>query len=240
MISFNRKSNQIRPITIETNIINNADGSCLISVGDTKIICTATIENNVPPFLRNKGAGWITSEYCMIPASATPRARRESSAGKLTGRTQEIQRIIGRSLRSAVDLTLLGERQIIIDCDVINADGGTRCASITGGYVALALALRNMVNSKMINKNPIKWQIMAISCGILNNEVIVDLDYQEDSQAETDANFVLTSQGKLVEVQASAEREPYNIEQLNAMLSEAIKASSQISLAQNQALLNLG
>ena len=205
-----RKPDELRVVDMKVNYQNNAEGSCLISYGDTMVLCTATIEEKVPPFLRNKGSGWITSEYGMLPRSTNSRTIREASRGKQTGRTQEIQRLIGRSLRSAVDLSLLGERQIIIDCDVIKADGGTRTASITGSWVALNSAINKLIDTGKIKKSPINCQVAAISCGLWKGMPILDLDYAEDSNADVDANFVFSSDGKIIEVQVTAEKNPFS------------------------------
>lgn len=235
-----RKSNQIRKLEIETNVLNSAEGSCMIRLGDTHVICSASLEEGVPRFLRGKGSGWITAEYGMLPRSTHDRMKREAAQGKQGGRTQEIQRLIGRSLRAAVDLKLLGERQIIIDCDVINADGGTRTAAITGSYVALYLAFRNMLGTRLLRTNPMKMQVAAISSGIYKGEAVVDLDYIEDSAAEVDANFVFASDGRLIEVQACAEQEPFSEEQFAQMLKLAKQGAGEMMAAQNQALLSLG
>lgn len=240
MRSNNRKFNQIRDISIETGVLlNNPHGSCMIKIGNTHVICSATIDDNVPKFLRNQGKGWVTAEYGMLPASTGSRMKREAAQGKIGGRTQEIQRLIGRSLRAAIDLKALGERQIVIDCDVINADGGTRTAAITGSYVAMHLLLSNMVKQRIIKTNPLITQIAAISCGVYKDKAIVDLDYLEDSEAEVDANFVFTANGCLVEVQGSAEKSPFSPEQLIEMMELAKSASSQLFVAQNKALLGL-
>ena len=205
-----RNINQIRPVLIKTDIIKNAEGSCNIKCGNTEIICTATIDENVPHFIRKTGLGWVTAEYGMLPRSTNSRMKRESSRGKQGGRTLEIQRLIGRSLRTCVDRLLLGERQIIIDCDVIQADGGTRCAAITGGWIALKLACDYLVKNQIIDENPIKNQVAAISCGIYNDEPILDLDYEEDSNVKTDANFVLNQKNEIIEIQVSAEKDPFS------------------------------
>jgi ribonuclease PH len=208
----------------------------MIKMGDTQIICAASIESKVPPFLRNTGSGWITAEYGMLPRSTGTRMRRESSLGKVQGRTQEIQRLIGRSLRAIVDLDILGERQIIVDCDVINADGGTRCASITGAYVALHQAISSLIKDGLINTNPIRSQVAAISCGVVGDEILLDLDYSEDSTAHTDANFVLSSCGNIIEVQASAEKDAFSKEQFLNMLELAENAGKQLFNAQGSAI----
>ena len=205
-----RNINQIRPVSIKTDIIKNAEGSCNIKCGNTEIICTATIDENVPHFIRKTGLGWVTAEYGMLPRSTNSRMKRESSRGKQGGRTLEIQRLIGRSLRTCVDRLLLGERQIIIDCDVIQADGGTRCAAITGGWIALKLASDHLVKNQIIDENPIINQVAAISCGIYNDEPILDLDYEEDSNVKTDANFVLNQKNEIIEIQVSAAKDPFS------------------------------
>jgi ribonuclease PH len=234
-----RKNNELRKVQIETNFLNNADGSCLIKFGNTHVICSASIEESVPSFLKWQGQGWITAEYGMLPSSTHNRMKRESSQGKQTGRTQEIQRLIGRSLRAIIDLKKLGERQIFIDCDVINADGGTRTAAITGSYIALYFAINKLMNSKKIKENPLIAQVAAISCGIKNGESIVDLDYEEDSSADVDSNFVFSSTGKLIEIQGTAEKEPFSEEQLLEMLKLAKKGVSELFLLQNSAILNI-
>ena len=210
MRKFNRKKDQIRDLTIETNVNKNSDGSCIIRLGDTHVICTASFENDVPQWLKNRDSGWITAEYGMLPRSTNSRMKRESSRGKQGGRTLEIQRLIGRSLRTCVDRLLLGERQIIIDCDVIQADGGTRCAAITGGWIALKLASDYLVKNQIIDENPIMNQVAAISCGIYNDQPILDLDYEEDSNVKTDANFVLNQKNEIIEIQVSAEKDPFS------------------------------
>ena len=192
MRNFNRKNNQIRPVSIKKNFNINADGSCLITIGNTKVICTATFETEVPPWLKNKESGWLTAEYGMLPTSTNSRNKREAKQGKQSGRTIEIQRLIGRSLRTILDLQVFPSKQFIIDCDVIEADGGTRTASITGAYVALALAVKKLLKKGILTQNPIKDSISAISCGIVNGKILVDLDYNEDSRADVDANFVFT------------------------------------------------
>jgi ribonuclease PH len=224
----NRKYNNTRPISIEKNFISNALGSCLIKIGNTHVICTASLDESVPLFLRGKNEGWVTAEYAMLPGCSKQRIKREVNQGKPNGRTQEIQRLIGRALRAVVDLKALGERQLIIDCDVISADGGTRCAAITGGYVAMELAVRELIKKQVLRTSPIIAQVAAISCGIFKNQVIVDLDYSEDSQADVDANFVIDSNMKLIEVQASAERQGFTQEQLLTMLESAKNAMPQI------------
>tara|TARA_A100001011_G_scaffold389815_1_gene472042 strand:+ start:647 stop:1381 length:735 start_codon:yes stop_codon:yes gene_type:complete len=214
-----RNFNQIRPISIETGIIKNAEGSCKIKCENTEIICTATVDENVPHFMRKTGLGWVTAEYGMLPRSTNSRMKRESSRGKQGGRTLEIQRLIGRSLRTCVDRLLLGERQIIIDCDVIQADGGTRCAAITGGWVALKLAANYLIQNQIIKDDPIINQVAAISCGIFNDEPILDLDYEEDSNINTDANFVLNQNNEIIEIQVSAEKKPFSYEDFEKLFN---------------------
>ena len=234
-----RKNQQLREVSIETGVAVNADGSCMIKMGNTHVLCTASIDDSVPRFIKNTGSGWITAEYGMLPRATQKRTNREAAQGKQSGRTQEIQRLIGRSLRSAVDLKVLGERQIIIDCDVINADGGTRTASITGGYVALSLAIAKMIAEKRMRINPLKFQIAAVSCGIQKSEVIMDLDYLEDSEAEVDTNFVFASNGELIEIQGTAEKGTFTGEQFVQMMEFAKEGASQLFSIQNKALLGL-
>ncbi|OJV14082.1 MAG: ribonuclease PH [Alphaproteobacteria bacterium 33-17] len=231
----NRKNNEMRPVSIETNVSRYAEGSCMIKFGNTHVLCTATIEESVPPFIKGTGSGWITAEYGMLPRSTHSRMRREASQGKQSGRTQEIQRLIGRSLRNAVDLKALGERQILIDCDVIQADGGTRTASITGGFVALQIACNKLVEKGLLRKSPIINNIAAVSCGILKGEVILDLNYEEDSSAEVDANFVMNGNYDLIETQATGEEKSYTREQLNNMLEFAEMGIKQLIEAQKAA-----
>ncbi len=234
-----RKNNQIREVSIEANILKSAEGSCLIRFGDTEVICSASYENSVPRFLKGSGSGWITAEYGMLPRSTDQRMQRESSSGKQSGRTQEIQRLIGRSLRASCNLALLGEKQIYIDCDVINADGGTRTAAITGSYVALHLAIRKLLSKKIIKDNPLTTQIAAISCGIYKGQIIADLDYAEDSSAEVDANFVFNANGKIIELQATGENGNMSIEQVIEMSQLALEASSKLFKLQNKILLGI-
>lgn len=233
-----RKNDQIRSIEIETGITIHAEGSCIIRCGDTHVLCTASVEERVPPFLRNSGLGWVTGEYGMLPGSTSTRNRREATSGKQSGRTQEIQRLIGRSLRACIDRRVLGERQIIIDCDVLQADGGTRCASITGGWVALKLATNQLLQKGIINNDPIIETVAAVSCGVYANNVILDLDYAEDSEAETDANFVLTDTNKIIEVQGSAEGAPFSRKQLNLMTDLAEKGVQELVSIQTSAVYN--
>ncbi len=234
-----RQNNNLRPISIETSNIINSEGSCLIKCGNTHVICTVTIENSVPFFLRGSGNGWVTAEYGMLPASTNSRIKRESTQGKQAGRTQEIQRLIGRSLRVVLDLGALGEKQLHVDCDVINADGGTRTTSITGSYVALHLAVASLMKKRILRVNPLITQVAAISCGIYKGEPIVDLDYLEDSDAEVDANFVFAGNGDMIEVQTTAEKKPFSEEQFNAMLKLAKQSVTKIFKIQNEALLGI-
>ena len=230
-----RKPDEMRPVSIETGVSRHAEGSCLISVGETKVLCTASLEENVPGWLRGLGRGWVTAEYGMLPRATGQRMRREAKSGQ-SGRTQEIQRLIGRSLRAVVDLEALGERSIVIDCDVLQADGGTRCASITGGWVALRLCIDWMRARNMLETDPLKDHVAAISCGVYGGQVILDLDYAEDSDAETDANFVITSSGGLVEIQATAEEEPFTEDQFDEMLRLARAGVAALVQAQKQAI----
>lgn len=223
-----RKNDELRIIKIQKEFIKNADGSVLIEFGNTRVICTASIENKVPPFLKDQKKGWITAEYGMIPRSTPVRMLRESTAGRVGGRTHEIQRLIGRSLRAVVDLEKLGERTIWIDCDVIEADGGTRTASITGGYLALREAIKKAINAGMITENPIKDTIAAISVGIVSGEPKLDLCYAEDSQAEVDMNVVMTGNGKFIEIQGTAEIVPFSKESLQHLLNLAEKGIREI------------
>lgn len=236
MRSYKRGNTDIRPLNIETNIIKNADGSCIVEIGETKVICTASIDDRTPPWLRGSGKGWLTAEYGMLPRSTNERMSREAKSGKQSGRTQEIQRLIGRSLRASLDLNQMNEKQILIDCDVIQADGGTRTASITGGWVALNLCIQKMMRIGLIKKNPLQSQIAAISCGILDNEVIIDLDYDEDSSADVDANLVFTNNFNLIEIQSSAEQKVFSTEELMKMISMAKDVSNQIFKIQKDAI----
>jgi len=213
-----RSADEMRAITIETGYTKHAEGSCLISFGDTRVLCTASVEERIPPWLRGKGEGWVTGEYSMLPRATHTRGSREAARGKQSGRTQEIQRLIGRSLRAVVDLKKLGERQITLDCDVIQADGGTRTASISGAWVALRLAVNSLIASGDLKEDPITAQVAAISCGIYKGTPVLDLDYPEDSDADADANFVLISGGQIAEVQATAEGETYDEEGLLRLL----------------------
>ena len=232
----NRNYNELRKIVLDVNVSRYAEGSCMAKFGNTHVLCTASIENKLPPWLRNSGKGWITAEYGMLPRSTHSRIDREVTKGKPSGRTQEIQRLIGRSLRSTVDLRKLGENQIKIDCDVIQADGGTRTASITGAWVALYQAIQSLLKSGKIIENPILDQVSAISCGIWNNQEILDLDYEEDSDAETDGNFVLTASNGIVELQTTAEKKPFNKEQFLNLLSLAELGTNKIFEIQKSVL----
>ena len=236
MRNFNRKNNQVRPISIKKNFNVNAHGSCLICIGNTKVICTATFETEVPSWLKNKDSGWLTAEYGMLPTSTNSRNRREARLGKQSGRTVEIQRLIGRSLRTILDLQVFPSKQFIIDCDVIEADGGTRTASITGAYVALALAVKKLLKKGMLTKSPIKDSVSAISCGIVDGKVLVDLDYTEDSRADVDANFVFTRKSGVSEVQISGEKTTFNLKTINQMLKMSLKSTEKISLLQEKVI----
>lgn len=229
-----RAADQLRPVTIETGVTRHAEGSCMIRSGDTHVLITASIDAKAPPWMRNSGLGWVTAEYGMLPRATNTRNRREAKNGQ-TGRTQEIQRLIGRALRAGTDRVVMGERQVIVDCDVIQADGGTRTASITGGWVALWLAGEKLVKAKECVENPISQHIAAISCGVHNGQVVLDLDYAEDSEAGTDANFVMTGSGGLVELQGSAEGAPFSEEEFLQMLRLARKGCEELVAAQKQA-----
>jgi len=230
----NRALDQIRNTKITPNISPYAEGSALIEVGGTKVICTASIEDRVPMFMRNKGTGWVTAEYAMLPRATNTRTQRETQ--RPSGRTQEIQRLIGRSLRAVVDTALLGERQILLDCDVIQADGGTRCASITGAYVALALACRRLVKNSIVKTSPLLSEVAAVSVGIIEGTPILDLAYAEDSTADVDMNIVCTGSGQFIEIQGTAEREPFTREQMDEMLLLAEKGVNQLFEIQRVAL----
>ena len=232
-----RAPNAMRAISLQTGFSKYAEGSCLAKFGDTHVLCTATVEERVPPFLRNTGRGWVTAEYGMLPRSTHTRTDREAARGKQSGRTQEIQRLIGRSLRAVTDLNALGERQIRIDCDVIQADGGTRTAGITGSYVALHRALSGLVSQGLLPSLPLVDSVAAISCGISSGTAVLDLDYVEDSAAETDANFVLTGSGKIIEIQATAEGAPFGEEDFAAMLRLARAGIAELTRLQIGALL---
>jgi ribonuclease PH len=230
-----RAADQIRELSFEPAFTKHAEGSCLVSFGDTRVLCTASVEEKVPPFLRGKGQGWVTAEYGMLPRATHTRGQREAAKGKQSGRTQEIQRLIGRSLRAVVDLGKLGERQITVDCDVIQADGGTRTAAISGGWVALRIAVDKLVEGKALTVDPIQTQVAAVSCGIHNGAAVLDLDYVEDSQAGADGNFVLTADGMIVEAQLTAEGECYDEEGLLRLLRLAKIGCGEIFRAQLKA-----
>jgi len=232
----NRSNTELRPIEIIPNYINNADGSCLIKFGNTHVICTASYEDKVPRWLKGSGKGWVTAEYGMLPRSTNERMRREASVGKIGGRTSEIQRLIGRSLRASIDLSLLGENLITIDCDVIQADGGTRTASITGGFIALKQCIKILQDKKLINTNPIKNHVAAISCGIVSGKTLVDLDYKEDSGADVDANFVINEKNEIIELQLTGEQTTCSEEQLNEMLKYSKQSIQLLIQKQKEAL----
>lgn len=231
-----RKLNEMRPVSIEIGVMKHAEGSCLIKMGETHVLCSATIEDKAPPFLKNTGLGWVTAEYGMLPRATNSRTRREAAAGKQSGRTQEIQRLIGRALRAGVDRSALCERQIVIDCDVIQADGGTRCASITGGWVALRLAVNKLLKTGAIVSDPIIDHVAAISCGIYAGQSVMDLDYAEDSTAGTDGNFILTGRGRMIEVQMSAEGATFSRQEMSELLDLAEQGTAELMAAQKAAL----
>jgi ribonuclease PH len=226
----------MRPVSIETGVTRHAEGSCLIRVGGTHVLCTATIEDKPPPFLKGTGLGWVTAEYGMLPRATHTRTRREAAAGKQQGRTVEIQRLIGRALRAGIDRAALGERQIVIDCDVIQADGGTRCAAITGGWVALRLAVNRLLAARLVTSDPVLDHVAAVSCGLYGGVAVLDLDYAEDSEAGVDGNFVLTGAGRLVEVQMSAEGSTFAQGEMTALLDLAAEGVSVLVAAQRAAL----
>jgi len=230
-----RNLDESRSILIETNVTKHAEGSCLIKIGDTHVLCTATVEDRVPPFVKGSGLGWVTAEYGMLPRSTGSRMRREAASGKQGGRTVEIQRLIGRSLRAGVDRVALGERQITVDCDVIQADGGTRCASISGGWVALKLAVNKLLKEGIITTDPLISPIAAISCGIYAGQPVLDLDYAEDSEAGVDGNFIMMGSGSMIETQISAEGATYSRNQLNELMDLAIKGIGELIIAQEKA-----
>ncbi len=229
-----RAPDMLRKVTLETNVNRYAEGSCLAAFGHTRVLVTASLEEGVPPFLRGRGQGWVTAEYGMLPRATHTRGRREAAQGKQSGRTQEIQRLIGRSLRAVVDLKALGERQISVDCDVIQADGGTRTASITGAWVALRLATRYLLDEGLIEKDPIIDQVAAISCGVFSGTPVLDLDYEEDSNAEADANFVLTGSGDIVEIQATGEKRGFSEAEFEALFGLARKGISDLCKLQRE------
>lgn len=235
MIRINRATDELRPISITPNFLPHTDGSVLMACGNTRVICTATIDENVPPFLRGQGKGWVTAEYGMLPASTQSRMRREASSGKQSGRTQEIQRLIGRSLRAAVNMEKLGERQILIDCDVIQADGGTRTASITGAFVALKIAIQKLINKNLLTENPIIGNVAAISLGMVNNVALLDLDYPEDSNCDSDINLVMLNADKIIEIQGTAEGSAFSFTELNKLLALGQKGINELDNIQKQA-----
>ena len=239
MRSDGRKPNQLRALTITPTYIKTADGSVLIEMGDTRVICTAKLEERVPPFLRNSGKGWITAEYGMLPGSSEQRISRESSRGKVGGRTHEIQRLIGRSLRSVADLKSLGERSVWIDCDVIQADGGTRTASITGAYIALMEAARVWRKRGILSADPVKDAVAAVSIGIVDGKILLDLCYEEDSKADVDMNFVMTGSGKFIEVQGTAESAPFTKKQMERMAEIAHQGIKELLQAQKKVIASL-
>jgi ribonuclease PH len=226
---------EMRPISIETGVTRHAEGSCLIKVGDTHVLCTATVDERVPPFLKNSGLGWVTAEYGMLPRATHTRMKREAKDGQ-SGRTQEIQRLVGRSLRAAVDRVAMGERQIVVDCDVIQADGGTRCAAITGGWVALRLAVNKLMKAGAVLSDPLVDHVAAVSCGVYAGQTVLDLDYPEDSEAGVDGNFVMTGAGRLVEVQMSAEGATFSKSEMDALLDLAGRGVAALVAAQKAAV----
>ncbi len=232
--SDGRRPGEIRPIAATQGVQKSAEGSVLFAMGDTRVLCAATVEERVPPFLRGAGKGWVTAEYSMLPRATGTRVAREGRAGKVQGRTYEIQRLVGRSLRAVVDFEALGERTITLDCDVLQADGGTRTASINGAWIALWLACRGLVEAGRVPRNPLLGQVAAVSVGIVGGKVLADLDYAEDSAAEVDMNVVMTSDGRLIEVQGTAEREPFTRQRLDAMLAMASSAGRKILAAQRR------
>jgi ribonuclease PH len=236
MRNDHRTDNQMRPVRITTDYLATAEGSALIEIGNTRVLCAASIEETVPPFLRNSGKGWVTAEYSMLPRATVTRTPREITKGRASGRTHEIQRLIGRSLRAVVDLAGLGERSIIIDCDVIQADGGTRTASITGAFVAMSLALRQLSKFKAVKRIPIRDHVAATSVGIVNGRPMLDLCYEEDSAAEVDMNIVITGAGKFVELQATSEKTPFDDAQLASLLILGTKGVAELITIQKQAL----
>ncbi|MBY6120578.1 ribonuclease PH [Mameliella alba] len=231
-----RDLSEMRAVSIETGVTKHAEGSCLIRMGDTHVLCTASLEERVPPFIKGSGQGWVTAEYGMLPRSTSSRMRREAQAGKQGGRTVEIQRLIGRALRAGVDRNALGERQITVDCDVIQADGGTRCASITGGWVALRLAVNKLMKAGDVITDPLVSEVAAISCGIYAGQPVLDMDYPEDSEAGTDGNFILRGDGRLIEVQMSAEGSTFSRDEMGRLMDLAEKGVSELVAAQRAAV----
>lgn len=230
-----RNTNEMRSISIEAGSVKYAEGSCLIKCGETHVLCTASVEDRIPPFLKNTGLGWVTAEYGMLPRATHTRTRREAVQGRQSGRTQEIQRLIGRALRAGIDRVVLGERQIVIDCDVLQADGGTRCAAITGGWVALRLAVSTLMKSGDISSDPITGHVAAVSCGLYAGQSVLDLDYAEDSEAGMDANFVMTDTGRLIEIQGTAEGATFSRHQFNELMDLAEKGVTELMAAQKAA-----
>ncbi len=230
-----RQLDEMRPVSIETDVTKHAEGSCMIRIGDTHVLCTASLEDRVPPFIKGSGLGWVTAEYGMLPRSTSSRMRREASAGKQGGRTVEIQRLIGRSLRAGIDRVALGERQITVDCDVIQADGGTRCAAITGGWVALRLAVNKLIKAGDISTDPLADPVAAVSCGIYAGQPVLDLDYPEDSEAGADGNFVMTGSGQLIEVQMSAEGATFSRDEMDKLMGLAESGVQMLAMAQRTA-----
>ncbi len=231
-----RAADALRDVSFTTGFARHAEGSCLIRMGGTEVLCTASVEGRVPPFLRGTGQGWVTAEYGMLPRATHTRGDREAARGKQSGRTQEIQRLIGRSLRAVVDRSAMGECSITLDCDVLNADGGTRCASITGAWVALSLAFRHLERNRVIAKSPMSGQVAAVSCGLVDGSAVLDLDYAEDSGAEADANFVLTEGGGIVEIQGTAEKAPFSEEQFSQLMQLAKGGTARLFEMQRTAL----
>ncbi|WP_284944836.1 ribonuclease PH [Acidisoma cladoniae] len=236
MRASGRAADALRPVSITTGFARHAEGSALIRVGHTEVLCVASVEGRVPPFMRGKGEGWVTAEYGMLPRATHHRGEREAARGKQSGRTQEIQRLIGRSLRAVVDRRAMGEMTITLDCDVLNADGGTRCAAITGAYVALTLAFRHLVRMNVIKVVPLIGQVAAVSCGIVSGEALLDLDYAEDSDADADSNFVLTAAGGIVEIQATAEKAPFTDMDCLSLMSLARAGTRDLFAAQTAAI----
>ena len=231
-----RAADELRTVEIIPNYNKHAEGSCLVKFGDTHVLCIASVEEKVPGWMRNSGKGWVTAEYGMLPRSTHSRMNREAARGKQSGRTQEIQRLIGRSLRAVVDMEVLGERQVRVDCDVLQADGGTRTASVTGGYVAMALAFDHLMNIGALQKNPIVDSVSAISCGVYNGQPVLDLDYAEDSEADTDANFVITGKGGICEIQGTAEKEPFSEDEFLSLLEFAKQGCEALKVIQANVL----
>jgi ribonuclease PH len=231
-----RAPDALRPVILQVNPIRHAEGSCFVKFGHTHVLCTASVEGRVPPFLRNSGQGWVTAEYGMLPRSTHTRTEREAARGRQSGRTLEIQRLIGRAMRAVIDLKAMGEMTVTLDCDVIQADGGTRTAAITGAWVALALAFRKLVKNRLLAASPVQGQVAAVSCGIYKGTPVLDLDYAEDSEAEADGNFVLTADGGLVEVQATAEKRPMRAEEVDALMALAKLGCAALFKAQAEAL----